>query len=520
MSEKMSVDVAIMGSGVAGMGAAYRLTQAGDFKIAIFEKYPAQGGAVSNCPMCFCSTPDTPEAQASAYEVIARTSNYTANMGLVSKAIKQTAEFPDLILNQLKIEAPMVVNRDPADYGNQRGYTMGHSNGLDVGDIYFLQGRGSQGHAFSMAMLRLRLLLEKKGVEFYFSTPIKKIIRDSASGKVTGAIAGPRDGDGEDFEIECKALIVAAGGITGNLDMMKEEGLLNTKFVDDYKDGGQVNITFQDSCQDGDGQREVWEIGGKKAEIAISADPQVPNPGVGVGPNIRWIAANQVKIITEQPYLRVNELGKRFINEDMSNDHTAISVAIIDHCQNNAAYMIFDEDTAKALGEKVEDGYIYFIFQGMRIENIAGQMDAAIAQGNKHMCHFPTIHEVCEYMGIDEKGLKKTIEKYNKAAEIGYDEDFHTNPIHIKPVHEESGQIYCFRMLAGGYDSLGGLQIDDNANVVDEYNMPIEGLYAGGDICVGSLYGSPQNIGGTVYGSMSTGMVAGVSAAAYLKGEM
>lgn len=516
MSKAVKVDVAVMGSGVAGMGAAYKLANAGGLKIAVFEKYPAQGGAVSNCPMCFCSTPDTPEAQKSAYEVLAKFSNYAGNMGLISKVVKYSSEFPEIILNALKIKAPFVVNRDPADYGNQRGYTMGHANGLDVGDIYFIEGRG-HGHGMALALLRMRLMLEKKGVDFYFQTPIKKITR-SESGEVTGAIAYEKDGT--EIEIQCKALIVASGGISGNIEMMKEIGLLKTKFEEDYKDGGQVLITFPDSCQDGDGQKAVWEIGGKKTGIVISADPQVPNPGVRVGPNTPWLTANQTKIITEQPYLRVNELGKRFINEEMSNNHTAISTSIIENNPNMACYMIFDENTAKSLAESVEDGYVYFIFKGVKVENIRGQMDEAIAKGNKHMCHFDTIHEVSEYMGIDEKTLKKTIEKYNKAAETGVDEEFKTNPKYIKPVKEESGHIYCYRILAGGYDTMGGLAIDENANVIDEYNRPIEGLFAAGDMATASIFGNPpSNAGGTVYGSMTTGLLAGDSAAEYVKGE-
>ena len=91
MKKVMEVDVAVMGSGVAGMGAAYKLAHAGGLKVAVFEKYPAQGGAVSNCPMSFCSTPDTPEAQKSAFEVFSRFSNYTANMGLISKALKYSS---------------------------------------------------------------------------------------------------------------------------------------------------------------------------------------------------------------------------------------------------------------------------------------------------------------------------------------------------------------------------------------------------------------------------------------------
>ncbi len=50
MTKLLECDVAVMGSGVAGMGAAYKLANAGGLKIAVFEKYPAQGGAVSNCP--------------------------------------------------------------------------------------------------------------------------------------------------------------------------------------------------------------------------------------------------------------------------------------------------------------------------------------------------------------------------------------------------------------------------------------------------------------------------------------
>lgn len=515
MKRTMEYDVVVMGSGVSGMGAAYKLANVGGLKVAVFEKYPAQGGAVSNCPMSFCSTPDTPEAQKSAYEVVSRTSNYSANMGLVSKMLKYSSEFPKIFLEELKITAGMVVKRDPSEYGTQRGYTMGHSNGLDIGDIYFLNGRG-QGHAMALALLRMRLSLEKKGVEFFFRTPIKKIVRGE-DGTVTGAVA--YDNEGNEIHIKCKALIVASGGMTGNLELMKKLGVVKTKYEEVYTDGYLVNVLFPDSCQDGDGQLAVWEIGGKQTGIAISADPQVPNPGVRIGKNTPWLSANQTKIITEQPYLRVNELGKRFINEEMSNQHTAMSTSIIRNNTNMCCFMIFDEDTAKSLADHVEDGYVYFIFKGSKCENIRGQIDEMIAKGNKHVCHFDTIHEVAQYMEINETQLKKTIAKYNKAAEIGYDEDFHTNPRYIKPVREESGHIYCYRIFAGGYDTLGGIAIDENANILDADNKPIQGLYGAGDMAIASVFGEPSNIGGNVQSSMPSGMLAGDSAASYVKGE-
>lgn len=59
--------------------------------------------------------------------------------------------------------------------------------------------------------------------------------------------------------------------MTGNLDLMKKLGVVKTKYDYVYTDGYQVNITFPDSCQDGDGHLAVWDIGGKKQKL-----PSVP----------------------------------------------------------------------------------------------------------------------------------------------------------------------------------------------------------------------------------------------------
>lgn len=146
MTKLLECDVAVMGSGVAGMGAAYKLANTGGLKLRYLKNYPLREVPYKR-PMSFCSTPDTPEAQKSAYEVFARFSNYSANMGLISKMLKYSSEIPKIICEECKIEAPMIVRRNPAEYGTQRGYTVGHANGLDVGDIYFLEGRG-QGSCF------------------------------------------------------------------------------------------------------------------------------------------------------------------------------------------------------------------------------------------------------------------------------------------------------------------------------------------------------------------------------------
>ena len=153
-----------------------------------------------------------------------------------------------------------------------------------------------------------------------------------------------------------------------------------------------MNITFPDSCQDGDGHKAVWAIGGKKTGVVISADPQVPNPGVRIGPNTPWLPANQIKVVTDQPWLRVNELGKRFISEDMANNHTAMSSSMIRNNPNMASYMIFDDDTRKHLEEKVD--YFYFVFPAEKLTDVRGQFKDLIENwGNKHVFMADTLEK-------------------------------------------------------------------------------------------------------------------------------
>ena len=52
---------------------------------------------------------------------------------------------------------------------------------------------------------------------------------------------------------------------------------------------------------------------------------------------------------------------------------------------NMCCYLIFDEDTAKKLAESVEAEYVYFIFQGARVEHLREQMDEAIANMDKEL---------------------------------------------------------------------------------------------------------------------------------------
>ena len=83
----------------------------------------------------------------------------------------------------------------------------------------------------------------------------------------------------------------------------------------------------------------------------------------------------------------------------------------------------------------------------------------------------------------------------------------------------DTAPFYATREMAEALATSGGLQVNEFSQVLNTANQPIEGLYGAGDMVTGSFYGEPtSNAGGTVFGSMTTGLLAGDSAAAYVKG--
>ena len=130
-------------------------------------------------------------------------------------------------------------------------------------------------------------------------------------GAVTGAIVEEKDNDS--YRVIAKDVIIATGGI-GNAapEMLKEEtGYIYTDR--ELHNGGNYfcNSFFNDKMT-GDGLKAVWKIGGKKSSI-LGSGRHLAYPGIVN--YVPWLVKNQLSTIMEQPYLVVNQDGKRFIDE-------------------------------------------------------------------------------------------------------------------------------------------------------------------------------------------------------------
>ncbi len=147
----------------------------------------------------------------------------------------------------------------------------------------------------------------------------------------------------------------------------------------------------------------------------------------------------------------INKEGKRFINEDCYHSRT-MDAAV--RQPDGAAYLICDNET----------------FGRPELE-MQPLIDA-----------WESIEEMERDLSLPEGSLTKTIERYNRFAEAGEDEDFHKHADWLVPIANPPYAALECSVGKGVYIgfTLGGLDVSVDAEVVDKQGEPIPGLYAAG----------------------------------------
>ena len=110
------------------------------------------------------------------------------------------------------------------------------------------------------------------------------------------------------------------------------------------------------------------------------------------------------------------------------------------------------------------------------------------------------------------------MDTYNAYCKAGADDDFGKAAEYLYPVEE--GPFYILEVADGYYTTVGGLEISENAEALDNDNNVIPGLYVGG--CdTGSLYGDSYDVatapGSQASWAINSGRLAMKHAAEYLK---
>ena len=127
------------------------------------------------------------------------------------------------------------------------------------------------------------------------------------------------------------------------------------------------------------------------------------------------------------------------------------------------------------------------------------------------VCQFGTLIDLAEAFGIPADTLQDSVKRYNMAAMKGVDAEFGRTffpgaaPLNHPP-------YYAMRLWPKVHHTMGGVQINAQAQVLDLEQQPIPGLYAAGEV-TGGIHGACRLGSCAMTECLIFGRIAGWSAA-------
>lgn len=334
----------------------------------------------------------------------------------------------------------------------------------------------------------LRCGLKRREVPLYLNTRLKEFIVED--GRVAGAVV---EREGAIHTVRARrGVIVGAGGFEQNQALRDRYHPLPTQTA------WTVTVPHNNV---GDALLAAMELGAD-AELLDQAwwAPSVRFPAVQV-PNVDM----RIALFNERSYphsLIVNRTGERFANEAMCYHDFGLEM-IRDHQRSGAnvpCWMVFDAQyRAKSV-------------LGMLMPSVV-MSDAKVPPewwGNV-LYRADSVEGLAAQIGVPAQALGRTVERFNRWAKTGVDEDFERGKysydnVYCDPRHGpsptlgtlERAPFYAIRVDLGDLGTLGGLKTDLHGQVIDTKGRAMAGLYAIGNSSASVMGGSYPGAGGTL----------------------
>jgi fumarate reductase flavoprotein subunit len=474
----MVADVVVVGSGGAGLSASVQAAQL-DLDVVLLEKNAVTGGSTRFIEGMFAVGSHFQEEagiEIDEVELLQRVEEYThwlSDANILRRFFDQSAGTIDW-LEELGVEF------------------MGVSfMGDSVHTWHLFEGMG-EGYVASMEEAVL-----DAGVNLMLETPGKALVMED--GKVKGIIAETKDG--EKLGIEAPVVILATGGYSDNPEMMKTYG----------------GVTPENSVQSGmpgrtgDGINMGLSIGANTAYLGTVVFYGGHLKGITYGNHLYTASAFQPTMVW------VNQNGKRFADESIAGRNFIFSGNAIK--SQRRVFSILDK---ASLDYFMEEGCIFgtgandgdfSTAPGSKLTELYEQLEA----GNEGIQIADTLDELAKKIDVDVETFKTTMETYNGYCEAGADDSFGKAADYLWSMAD--GPWYSFELAAGYFTTVGGLRVNENAQVLNTEGEVIDGLYAAGTDA-GGLYGDSYDMviaAGSCQGwSVNSGRFAAQDAARYL----
>ena len=304
--------------------------------------------------------------------------------------------------------------------------------------------------------------------------------------------------DGSPVLIEArKGVLLAAGGFAHNAAMRR-------KYSADQPNEAQWSMA--NSGDTGEVLETAMRLGAKTD--LLDEAWWLPSPTMALG-------ASSLGAARQRPgTIFVDSRGQRFCNE--SNSYVEVGKAMYAD-EAVPCWLIFD------------DGYRRRY--SLTASSLPGQMPREWVD-NGLIQKADTIEELARLIGVDPTGLATTVRRFNADAAKGIDPQFGRGQSAYNDCLGDPGfrpnaalgaldraPFYATEIYPSDVGTCGGLLTDEFAQVLDESDQPIPGLYATGNITATVMGRTYPGAGASIANTMAFGFVAARHAAGRLGPE-
>lgn len=307
---------------------------------------------------------------------------------------------------------------------------------------------------------------EKNGITILYETEAKELIKKD--GRIVGVKA---ESATENITLNAnKAVVLATGGFAGDVEYRQK---YNPKLTENI-------LTTNHPGGDASGIVMAEKIGANLVGMEYIQLLPMGDPVTGsLSGNIET---------TVEDRIFVNKDGKRFVAEDERRD--VMTNALFDQ-KDAYMWVIVDSKVYPTLETK---------------NNFNEPIGDLIKAGRAVKAD--TLDELAEKIGVPADNLKKTIEEYNKGIDAGKDA-YGRKLLGIK---FDKAPYYAGPRIPTVHHTMGGVQINEKAQVLDTKGNVIPGFYAAGEV-TGGIHGT-NRLGGNALTDITVfGRIAGENAA-------
>ena len=499
-----STDIVIIGAGGAGLSAAVTAAKAGK-SVIVMEKTHYAGGNTSVAGGCYNAADPaleakqemSPQRRASVDALLAEPVRSKLHGELIQKVKEQLAQYDAKGGKYLfdSVELHALQSWKAGDYAGNLDLVYELAKGApemqkELAEMGFKWNSGTEQVVGALWPRSNRSSNYKSGVG-YIDTflneiktkhlPVTFIMNTAASdilmkdGRAAGVVGTAENG--RTFKVLAKdGVILTTGGFSANVDMR-----VHYDTIWDKKIGNGVMTTNVPSIT-GDGIKMAQKVGANLIDMGYIQLLPTTDPYTG--------ATNHAVSLTTGIYLNTD--GKRFVNELGRRDELARAAL----AQPGHKFFILATSDANKIDKEGRNQY------GIKVADLIK---------SKKVFEANTWDELAEKAGINKENMKKTIADWNAFCRNPVNDPFGRVSCDPGVRLDGKGPFYATVFTPSVHHTMGGVQINGKAQVLDTKGAVIPGLYAAGEV-TGGVHGKNRVGCNAVPDALVFGRIAALNA--------